>query len=947
MALDKATLSRLGLDDFVVIDLETSGLNPITDEIIEFGAVRFIGGAPEEGVSQLLRPKRPLPAFISKLTGITPEDVALAPEATETLPQLLEKWTTRTLAAHNLPFELKFLNACSEQFGRERISDERGLDTLVLARTFLPTLYNHKLETVASQLKVPARQSHRARDDAEMAGHILLALAERGLQRDVGVLELLSSLAPPGAMRTFIQGLEETVASVAKDAPGLYERIPESNWVPLPLDLDGLPANPLDVNQVVAALGNNGQMASSLTQFEQREEQQDMAKAVGNAFNDASFLVAEAGTGVGKSFAYLVPAAMWSARNDGPAGRVVLSTRTKTLQDQLFHQDIPKLKQAIYPGWNAVLLKGRQNYLCLRRMDSLLKGGLSAADRASMMPLVTWLDQTQTGDLEEAQGIWQRNVRLWVYDDPEYCVGRRCQFYDRCFSVNARTAAKRADLVVVNHALLLADLTLEGSILGDYKHLVVDEAHHLEKSARQALQHSVGYWPFKNLFDELLRRDELGRETGLLLALKRLIPAENTGLLESVNTTSEVVFRLRQQLYAEFERLTAQTQASESQARDKPSEYTVKKRYDVHFFEDFVKEHTEISAQIDQFAQALSQLTEKMEAALDKKSEELCDALQATARNLDILRQRWNWLLRAEDEAYVCWYELPNKENALIVLNAVPLDVGESLLALYERLNAAIFTSATLSLADDFSYFQSRVGLDRVAGQVRAENFGQPFDHEQAVHLSVPTYMPDPNDPKFAPALAELLFDVCTFTQKHTMALFTSYKLLKQIEQLLQDKELFVCAQGADQARSKLLDEFRHGPPAALLLGTDSFWEGIDLPGDTLEIVVLTKLPFPVPSDPLVSAEEERLKALGKSAFSDYSLPQAILALRQGFGRLLRSKTDRGAVILTDARIVRKSYGKRVLKALPCEAKTYFTLSSLLLDLKQFFASRPDSDEES
>lgn len=936
--VDPLTLRRLGLDDFAVIDLETTGLDPRSDEIIEFGAVRFVDGKLSGGVAQWLRPQRPLPGVITELTGITQEDVDCAPDPQAVLPALWDRWITGTVAAHNLDFELGFLNAAAQRLSLAPIPIERCLDTLLLARTLLPTLYNHKLEALVEQLEIPQAEAHRARGDAEAAGRVLLALVARALERDPDVLEWLARLAPRGAMHHLLKALEEEAALKGSGRSDLYAKIPRLPRTPPASGPEARPPKPLDVPEIGRALSHRGPLAQTLDRFEERPEQQAMARRVCRAFNEGTFLVAEAGTGVGKSFAYLVPALEWAALNEDPAGRVVLSTRTKTLQDQLFHQDIPRIRQAFAKPWDAVLLKGRQNYLCLRRLDALLTGELPLSERTWLMPLVSWLDSTQTGDLEEVHALRRREVRRRVQDDPEYCIGRRCSFYERCFSGGARTRAKHARLVVVNHALLLADLLLEGAILGDYQHLIVDEAHHFEKSARQALQRSVDYRYFQGIFDELLRRDALSRETGLLVALQRLIPADNTSLLQAVDALREQLSHLRRGTASLFGRLTDQVEVADGTGET--PEYTLRQRYGSEAFAAWSAPQAELLEALAMLIQNLFQLTDQIHDALGEAGEEVKDAVSASARQLELLRGSWEWLFAAEDEAYVFWYELAPRPNSLLVLNAAPLDVGEPLLALYERLRTAVFTSATLSVAGDFSYFRSRVGLDRLPERhVHAEDFEHPFDHKSVVHLSVPTYLPEPNAPEFPEALGELLYQVTTVVRRHTLALFTSYKLLRAVQWFLSEKkdpDLFVRAQELNEPRSRILEAFRKGPPASLLLGTDSFWEGIDLPGEALEIVVLTKLPFPVPTDPLVAAEEERLSQLGRSAFAEHSLPQAVLTLRQGFGRLIRSRHDRGAVILADVRVVHKGYGKHFLGALPGQAQIYDTSSSLLDDLKRF-----------
>ncbi|MEA2723921.1 MAG: ATP-dependent helicase DinG [Gemmatimonadales bacterium] len=710
--------------------------------------------------------------------------------------------------------------------------------------------------------------------------------------------------------------------------------------------------SPIDPFDVIETLGEKGSVAKQLIRYEDRRSQRDMAAHIADGYNDGGVQMLEAGTGVGKSFAYLVPALAWAKAN---GERTVVSTNTINLQEQLVGKDLPLLRRALttddYTPTFA-LLKGWRNYLCLTRMHSAVSGQRTLLEQDKLDELISiaeWAGHTADGTLSDLPVSPSPEVWDEVSAEPDLCTRLKCPEFDRCFLFRARRRAAEADVVVVNHHLLAADLSVrqatdnwqDAAVLPPYQRLILDEAHHLEDVAANHLGIQVTSRAVRRLLArferngrglaptlsyELQSRSDLLSRASLDLLQQRLLPA-----IGDARRASEALFlRLHQRL------------------EDIPGG---QERLDDNFAGDPIWSEG-LGFDLDSALGAFRSLRDNVETIADRLSQseeterrgQLLQELRGVMRRLESVSDGLNRTLRpvSGGAPTVRWMERTSRGQH-VSLSAVPLDLAPVLRELlFDRLRTVVLTSATLAAAGEFTFLESRLGLSGETSPVTVrEIFSSPFDYPSQCLFGVPNDLPEPreDEPAHGAAVVQVVTDLAYASDGGMFVLFTSHAALRRAAQELRialGDRWPILVQG-ESSRDILLRRFRE-LENAILLGTDSFWEGVDVPGRALRTLVLNKLPFKVPSEPITAARLERLAEEGLDGFMNYLLPHAALKLKQGFGRLIRSRQDTGVVILLDSRVVTKRYGPLLLSGLPRAERVVGSWAQVRTKCEDFFA---------
>jgi predicted DnaQ family exonuclease/DinG family helicase len=952
-------LKELNLNNFVALDVETTGLDSETDEIIEFAASRFVDGKPKDNLNILIHPAKEIPIFITKLTGISNAMLKDAPLFSDVAEKIRTFLGETPIIAHNSDFDLSFLNQHFEKLSSKQetvstatqwaLSTNDVYDTLLLSKIFIPFHSSFSLAKVTEYFGIQIESHHRALPDAEAAGKILLELLEVALKTDFkDVRKILKILEPTDEpIKIFFLRLQSFLASGKYHMEPTLDKesiIYSTQFYNIIGEDDAPESGHLQTKEIDSAetaqfFDIGGELEKSFGKFEHRHSQIQMSSAVAEAFNQSQFLVVEAGTGTGKSLAYLLPAIRWSIQNYGPFGRVVISTNTKNLQEQLFFKDLPILHSILNEKFKAVLLKGKANYLCLDKWFTILsdmKYRLNVYERQKILPLMMWVKKTETGDISENNGFAaERNPALWTkfIAEDNYCPGRSCKYYKDCFLWRARNHAKDAHLVLVNHSLLFSDLATDHTVLNEYVNVIIDEAHNIEKVATEYLGLQITIWDFREIFQKLYSRERY--ETGILIQLRKRIQLSDMeavqkelifGHIDSLIPLIKTSWVVAQGFFKE---LTIQLRALNPE--NTSNDYNVRLRYRqtdgiYEKFETYFVEMKDYLGKLFHGVHDLQEVLREIPADSFTHQKQVFQELLAHYTKLDNLINSLNFLIRAEWEDWVYWYELPTRSDSDDSrLYSVPLKISEILKEkFYVKLKSAVFTSATLTVGKKFDYFKERIGLNTSdPDKVQTTMLDSPFDYAKQVLFLIPSFFPDPRAADYRNSLKDFLEQLSKEQPRGTLVLFTSYSVLNDIYSQLrlsfESEKIPLLAQGKSGGRHAIINEFKKNSHS-ILLGTDSFWEGIDVPGQALEVLILTKIPFDVPTDPIIQAKAEMIEREGGNSFMDYTVPEAVIKFRQGFGRLIRSNSDNGVVIILDNRIIKKIYGRVFLESLPVSA---------------------------
>ncbi|MDR1997514.1 MAG: 3'-5' exoribonuclease [Candidatus Margulisbacteria bacterium] len=880
--------------DFVVVDIETTGLAPDINEIIEIGAVRLQKKDGDYAVtarySQLVKPYNEIPPVVRSLTGISAKTVEQAPRFKEVAGAFREFVGDAVFVAHNALFDLRMINASFERLAQEPLRNP-CLDTQDMVAIAFPAQPSHRLGDLVKNLNIETTDAlHRALADAEATARLLLKTMEaiaalppavsnqmgkllkhyQGVEKDV-LAELKGPVRAAGSWKNAIARARQFERSV-------YLRAEEKSTA-LPAELAA---------QYFAPAGK----FQDFPHYEYRPQQKEMAAAIIEAFNNEQHLMLEAGTGTGKSAAYLVAALLWIKQNGGP---LIVSTRTKNLQDQLVDKDIPAVLK-LFPedNFQIMILKGRQNYVCLRRFEALVQHLLLSRSKeiSKILPLFTWLISTAEGDLSELHSSIEKKYSRQINSEGLGCPGEACPDHHKCFLQQARRQARHADLIVGNHALVFTDLARESGLLPGHRQIILDEAHTLEEAVTESWSLAVNYG---FCADELKKLEQQIR-TPEFLSLAGKFRADAREYFEELSRVGR-----------------EQTRSGEDRAlriRD------LKKREALWRALELVR----LSA-----AKQLKKLQQLIDEYMDAAGE---DADIVQIRNSKVqLQKLWGVTdtVAAEKDNYVAWLAWQNGKPPFdAVLRAAPVDVGRLLQDnLFAVKKSVIMVSATLTINNSFAYFAGRFGFAAAPETLRQQQLGSPYNYREQMLCLLPDDLTAAGEKEYHLKAAEYLAKLAEITAGRMLVLFTSYRSLeltyRYFRALVEEDGLMVYCQGLHGSRRSLVSRFRSGKNT-VLFGTSSFWEGVDIQGEALSSVVIFKLPFAVPSEPVTQARSEEIEARGGSSFFEYSLPQAVIRFKQGVGRLIRGQKDRGIITIIDERIFTKNYGKSFIRSMPeCE----------------------------
>ncbi|MCY3716282.1 MAG: exonuclease domain-containing protein [Chloroflexi bacterium] len=923
--------------DYIAFDLETTGLNPDRDAIIEIGAARFHQGEVVERYQTLVNPGKPIPSEITHLTGIDDDDVAAAPRMHTLLPRLRAFFGKTTIIGHNVSFDVGFMQK------HKLLADNPALDTYELAAILLPAASRYNLGSLASQMGVELKNAHRAYDDAEATGRLYWQLWRKLRSLPSGLLAEIIRLSSgqnwtlrslwQEALRESLRTAEATPPWQEPFAADAYASEGADSAAPA-LDTTVASRKPLDLPAVAQVFDEAGALAAQHEHYEMRPQQIAMAREVAAALNSGGQLLIEAGTGTGKSLAYLIPAAGWALQN---GNRVTIATNTINLQEQLLKQDIPLTRQVVGKGLRAALMKGRNNYLCPRRLTTLRRRKPANRDELrSLAKILVWLHEGGAGDrgaitLRGAE--WQVWSRLSAQD--EGCTSTRCatEMAGVCPFHRARKQAEAAHIVITNHALLVADAAVDNRALPAYHNLVVDEAHHLEAAITTGMSRHID------------QRSLLGRLSDIVKCLnlflgaarKHFPPAAASKLSDFVQTISQAIAEMRQTTRGYFRALT-DFLASQRSDHHYGMRLTQKQR-DSGGFASVQSAWQQLAAYLLALTEALERLAKALPRYAQYGLPEFADyrsEIRGHWRYIAELHEQLERFTDDPDSKSVYGLKAGRRTDSL-QLTISPLHVGPMMDEyLSQRLESIVLTSATLRAQEQFEHIKERLYVE----DYRELALGSPFDYRSSTLLFVPDNMPEPGKRSgYQRMLERGIIELATALNGRVMALFTSYAQLREtalhITPRLKLGDIEVFDQSFGGGREALLEGFKRAD-RAVLMGVRSFWEGIDIPGDDLSALVIVRLPFAVPSEPIFAARAETYS----NSFMQYAVPDAILRFRQGFGRLIRSRSDRGIVAIFDSRVLSKNYGASFLESLP-ECSVQFAALDKLPSLAKAWIERP------
>ncbi|OMC73447.1 ATP-dependent DNA helicase DinG [Paenibacillus odorifer] len=925
---------------FAVLDFETTGTQSV-GEIIQVGLAII---EEDRSISRVygsyVKPGTPIPPFITGLTGITDDDVKDAPELDEMMMELVPLLDDVVLVGHNVAFDFHFLQNALDRCGYLPFQG-RILDTIDFLKICFPSLTSYQLGSVSAHFGVTHDRPHQADSDALATALVLLKCLEELYELPLLTIQRLCELftEEDSDLGWYFDGLlrEREAETLQPEGDLTFYRqlaLAVGDWTELAPPRDEHAENPLANLSFTDYMDEvTKRLKDTLPQYESREAQDIMINEVMTALAEDKHLLIEAGTGTGKSLGYLLPAIYQSVRTNE---KVMVSTHTINLQDQLRERDIPLLTQVVPFPFKAAIFKGRGHYLCLRKFEHKInkKDFISPREDAlTAAQMIVWLTQSESGDDEELN-LSGRGGDFWetVASDTDSCLGRSCPWFRKCYYHRAKHEAGIADVVITNHSKLFADVKAGHQLLPSYEHLVIDEAHHLEDVAGKHLGMHMKHFTVAHTLSRLYKDSRNGQLPDLRQILQSSgseEASEWSGVIDRIYpdllTVKETWDALSDKL---FSLLPERSDAGAGEAGQLVMRLLPARK---------PKDWNELVALENTMNLTLSDIIRKGDKMLnemrDQESQSSADSLvtdiSGLFKDLASIREQVRFFMGLNDDNVVYWLEANgNYRSKSLQLYAVPVDVSSQLKELFfDKKKSIVLTSATLSVDKSFQFMIDNLGLNEAVeeGRLMTSLLPSPFKYREQALLVIPRDFPSVKgsvgDARFVDTLVQSLSEAAKTTRGRMLVLFTSYKMLRQVydplKEALASQEITVLGQGVEGgSRSKLIRRFQDSA-ASVLLGTSSFWEGVDIPGEALTCLAIVRLPFQPPNHPLAEAKSELLQAQKKNPFMKLSVPQAVIRFKQGFGRLVRTAQDRGIVIVYDTRVIESHYGKYFLYSLP------------------------------
>ena len=897
---------------FAAVDLETTGLDPKQDQIIEIGIQIFDSANMMDQFSMLIDPHLDvgIPAHITDLTGITSDDLEGQPNIESVMSEVTKLLEGKIIVGHNIGFDLGFLSAAGFELTGS------AFDTWELAYILDFDSPDYSLDTLLSRHNIYRAQAHRALDDAKATAELFLRLSDFIDNLSDSTIDIVKSLCIKASLpfdELFDPSVQLHALSPSKDPSEEKEQLRK-------IDLPNRGRDSTsDISNIFAPTGS---LAAYLEHYEERETQREMAEHVYGALTDSTNLMVEAGTGTGKSLAYLIPALRFS---ESTGKRVIVSTRTLNLQDQLLNKDAPlSLAATDLPEFNeyrdptVTVLKGRANYLCVRRFESAVsQSSIPRENGLLLAKCAVWMENTQTGDSSEMNINRKDAISLWRELSSE--GAGLCQFASKeCYLARARQKANNASVILTNHALLMADLVSGGGVLPEYSHLVIDEAHHLEDQATAAMGFQINQSSFRELVDRIRPQNANIRSAYRLLQSVVTSASTRTLLEELFAELNSISVRLSEtSSHALLLASNFATLKLEAAARDSERVWRISQDDRDETFTPLKLAVQNTSLLLDESAGCVRKLNDLIHAEqLASPARDVINELTILISDLVDLRISIEEFADPPSESSVYWIDSSHARSGTS-LNMAPIGVDQILSQdLFSEKSSVVLTSATLSTGGDFDHFCTRLGFT----PDEEYRLDSPFNYAVSTQTLLVDDISNPGTARNPQEIIECIASTAIAAEGSTLALFTSNAAIKAtysaLRARLQKHNILVLAQGISGTPHRLVRRMREEDRPVVLLGTSSLWEGIDIQGDRLQALIMTRLPFEVPTDPIFAARSE---TYGDSyaAFMEYSIPRAVIRFRQGFGRLIRSSTDRGVFVVLDSRILNRNYGKRFIAGLP------------------------------